>query len=401
MSANDESLFEGVDFGGVDEESVDAEWEDEPDPAKRNESGFGAVMLMDPTNVVDVGATRGRSAQWTATGADDGSEQSVVAARLELDRGGQITIAVWGAPRSGKTTFLRAMPFAAQEPVSGYLWNIAGRDKASREFLKDGIKQVIRDRIFPPASVGSIPLAWKFRGKKPRQDREGIFRWFADLLHDDAAGPDIEFVVEVNDVAGEVFAEKEGESQGRLREQMLDSMIRADGIVYVFDPIGTTQDDTNSFDYYVDTVERLKERAEGLNRMVGTGQLPQHVSVCVTKLDDPLVFEAAAAAGLVYSAESDALPEVPAEFAAKVLRELCLDEGSQYVCDRLEKDFVPSRIRYYVTSAVGFHQVDGRFDRADFGNGVGRKFRSVARPINVVEPIFSLYQRIVDGVNAP
>lgn len=387
MSDKNESLFDGIDFGGADDGPIDVDWENEPTPGQRGDPvpGAGAddarIVIAPVPLTGEIGVT-GNSRGRARGGPGDG----------EL-----IAITVWGAPRSGKTTFLRAMPFAADEPVSGYLWNISGCDVASREFLNNGVKQVIRDQIFPPASVGSIPLAWRFRGRKPRPARPGLFGWFADRLYDDAAESDIEFVVEVADVAGEVYAEKEGAPRGLLREQTLDTMARADGIVYLFDPIGANEEATNSFDYYVDTVERLKELAEESGTLVGTGQLPQHVAVCVTKLDEPQVFEAAET--LVYSAESDALPEIPGELAAQALRDLCRDRRSLFVCDRLERDFVPSRIKYYVTSAAGFHLVDGRFDRGDFSNRDGNNVRSVARPINVLEPVVSLYQRIVHGVD--
>ncbi|UGT62491.1 hypothetical protein [Nocardia asteroides] len=303
-------------------------------------------------------------------------------------------IEFWGAPRSGKSTFLRALEFAADEPVFGYRWKIIGRDKPSRDFLTTAMRDRL-DGDLPAASTGDVPLSWTFRG---RRHREAEGTWLSRLMSafgdDDDAEPDAVFTVDVHDLPGELFGRNTIHTE--LREQMLNRLVAARGIVLLFDPIGTKEADSNAFDYYLDIVGELRERVEQRKGLCGNGQLPHHLSVCVTKLDDARVFEAAMDARMIYDVESGTVPEVPAELAADLLRQLCEDDRSERLCIQLAQDFLPSRTRYFATTAAGFRVVNGRFDRNSPSTVEGKRYTAKGKPVNVLEPIVSLHQRIAE-----
>ncbi|WP_067538216.1 hypothetical protein [Nocardia crassostreae] len=327
-------------------------------------------------------------------------------ARLPIgipDDAANIRIAVWGAPRAGKTTYLSALRRAAQDPVDGNEWTISGRDDASTEFLITGVKRVLSNFEYPGPTTAVRLLAWKFQGMTHHERNTGWWARLRNWMLDSTRDADVEFILEVQDVPGEVYAGATEHQRHLLHDNVVERLLRAQGIVYLFDSVGAAEADTNSFDYYFETVERLRKRAVEQNLLVANGRLRHHVSVCVTKLDKAAVFDAAMAAEVVYRSSDDAVPQVPKEFAAELFNRLCGDTGSHFVAKQLANDFLPGRVKYFVTSASGFHLDGGVFDRADFTNDTedGRRLRSVAAPINVLEPIISLHRRIthpVDGV---
>ena len=301
-------------------------------------------------------------------------------------------IGLWGAPRSGKSTYLSALCIAAQRPVMGNDWSISGCDPASVDFLTESVKRFVREKDFPRPTRAHRTLSWRFEGTR-HLDPGGRFSGLRRMLSASSARRiDDEFVVEMQDAPGESFGEGE---EAKLADDVQNHLRKADGIVYVFDPIGNADLRTKSFDFYYDTLERLKAtmREDGL--MVG-GRLPHFVSVCVTKFDHPDVFDAAMKAGIIYQEHEGAMPVVPSSIAPEFLRSLCQDDASRYVCTSLTSDFLPERVGYFATSAVGFHLDNGKFDLGSFSNVTpdGNHFRSAATPINVLEPIISLVRNV-------
>ncbi|WP_330270276.1 hypothetical protein OG205_23650 [Lentzea sp. NBC_00516] len=303
-------------------------------------------------------------------------------------------LGLWGAPRAGKTTYLSALRIAAQKPVGGYNWSISGCDPASVKFLKESVQRFVRDKDFPPATIGYRPLSWRFQGARHHEVESLFGRLRKKLSAGTSHEVTREFIVEMQDAAGESFGEDEA---ARQNTGVLDHLLNANGIVYVFDPIGNKEKGAGSFDFYYDTVDRLKEKMRELDMLAGSS-LPHFVSVCVTKFDHPDIFDAAMKAGIIYQEHEGAMPVVPSSIAPEFLRSLCQDEGSRWVCDTLQSDFLPERVKYFATSSVGFHLNNGKFNLRDYSNVAedGRHFLSAAAPINVLEPIISLADRVRD-----
>jgi hypothetical protein len=136
------------------------------------------------------------------------------------------------------------------------------------------------------------------------------------------------------------------------------------------------------------------------------GYLPQHISVCVTKFDDPLLFQQACRAGFVNSGD-DGRPRVLDRHARRFFAALCegtfweeADErgvhGPKFVRRMLEQHFHPDRTRFYVTSSIGFNlRPDGRFDPALYSmvrdEEDGPRIIGPVEPINVLEPLVALH----------
>ena len=115
----------------------------------------------------------------------------------------------------------------------------------------------------------------------------------------------------------------------------------------------------------------------------------------------------------------DGMPRVRDEDAERFFHELCSGkfwgkryerglESAEYVRDQIMHIFHPDRIRYFVTSSIGFwmeppfgDRDSAWFDSDDFDNFNQREgkviIRGKVRPINVLEPLISLQQRIARG----
>ena len=115
----------------------------------------------------------------------------------------------------------------------------------------------------------------------------------------------------------------------------------------------------------------------------------------------------------------DGIPRVRDTDAERFFDELCTgtfwadsyEEGqtsAQFIRDQLKQVFRPEHIRYFVTSSIGFwmeppsgNKTSPWFNPDDFANCHERdgklSIRGKVRPINVLEPLISLHQRIARG----
>lgn len=80
-----------------------------------------------------------------------------------------VRIGLWGAPRSGKTSFLGALPIAAMQAQrhGQGSWRISGMSREANNFLNDSVTRLSTRRIFPEASVGLRSMSWSVQGEEP------------------------------------------------------------------------------------------------------------------------------------------------------------------------------------------------------------------------------------------
>jgi hypothetical protein len=195
----------------------------------------------------------------------------------------------------------------------------------------------------------------------------------------------------------------------------IDSLAYADGLVYFIDPLA--EPDVN---FMNQTINELLKRFAGTGRMAR--YFPHQVSVCMTKFDHPAVFQEARRNGLV-GYDRDGFPTVHEEHAKEFFDLLCrgnfwssrhgIDYRGAFIGNELRRCFYPERIRYFVTSSIGFWRPPGwgsevHFDPQDFANciqvpGEERSIRGAVSPVNVLEPILSLQQRLgaFSGLHGP
>jgi hypothetical protein len=319
-----------------------------------------------------------------------------------------IKIGLWGGPQSGKTTYLAALRHAANSATCG-TWNVMPLSPQSSNLMYE-LSQGLNKGRFPEANpVGtSRPLRWLFRGDLTGTElaRRRLGRRVATKSR---------FVLNLVDVTGMAFAYKP-EDFGvptKLADQALTELTNAGGLIYLFDPIGE-RDNRDSMDYVNRTITQMKE---WYAKNGGNGiHLPQHVSICITKFDHPQVFQEARDKGLVESGP-DGLPRVPDRNARDFFTMLCTgrfwskhyeqgDRSAKFVMDELQSTFGEDKIEYFVTSSIGFWKPMGwsgvlsEFNSEDFANFLPGdettppSIRGAISPINVLEPLVRLHQRI-------
>ncbi|KUJ67404.1 hypothetical protein ACZ90_28400 [Streptomyces albus subsp. albus] len=298
----------------------------------------------------------------------------------------RVRIGLWGAPRSGKTTYLAALPIAAmqcQRHGQGN-WLISGMTPEANNFLGDSVSQLAVRRVFPQATVGIQNMSWAFQGEVVPT---GVMR----------RPQQVSFVLEIQDASGEVFKRDHPQHQG-----IVDQLARAQGLIYLFDPLGDAQELTESLTFFYSTLNELSTRIRDMGGHY-RGRLPHHVSVCVAKFDHPDVFRPSVEAGWVtQDSVGSQLPRVPAQLSERFFQWMCDDfrgSNARLVRDGLANYFHPSRITYYATSAIGFrlnpqHVFDYRnYANEEIVDGV-RRISTSPEPINVLEPLTDLERSI-------
>jgi hypothetical protein len=329
-----------------------------------------------------------------------------------------VKISLWGPPGCGKTTYLAALGQAVTraDPSIGR-WSIWPENERSEKQLVDWSRGLVSQQKFPARTDLSeiVELQWLFvgdlTGSRYEQRRLGRRRR-------KPGRSESKFLLDLVDVSGEAYAYSAQETP--VVKKALEQLASADGLIYLFDPL-TEREARHASEYLDSTLVRLRRQMR--DRLVG-GYLPQDVSVCVTKFDDVQLLFQARRMGLVNYGE-DGTPRVLDEHAEKLFEALCKgdfwgdqDEESHasaaFVRDMLKHYFHPQRIRYYVTSSIGYWRPPGwnleaserpgfEFNPNDFSNiytdkDGERKIRGVIRPVNVLEPLISLQQRLADRV---
>jgi hypothetical protein len=310
-------------------------------------------------------------------------------------------IAMWGPPGSGKTTFLAALSVAMnRDSESG--WRIHGADDASEGQLIRFTNELVTGRRFPSATQGIAEYSWVMNGPNPHARRR-LFR------KDD---PDrVSVRLELVDAQGEIAGVNLNFTQ---RGQLIDNLARARGLIYIFDPVRESTDGDafeHTFGMLVQLARRMDEESSWRN-----GRLPHHVAVCITKFDEPPVFRTAEKMGLVVPSDDDhEFPRVPEYDAKELFYRLCSFSGTgnaDMVINALEQYFDRQRIRYFVTSAIGFHLPrDGKYDPDDPVNVLSMeeidprtgapktRIRGAVHPINVTESVQWLIGSILGDEN--
>ena len=329
-------------------------------------------------------------------------------------------IGLWGAPSCGKTTYLAALNVAVNQAAAQDLM-IFGVDDLSTDFLVENTTRLTRDRQFPPATNSGNQYSWVLRMETQVPERRRFGRQAMTTVP-------LEMNLDLMDEPGRVFndipnepstggggrdlgfdddddADADGDAGSvAAEESVMDRLASCDGLLLLFDPTKEWTDG-DAFNYFQGTLLRIAQR-----RMAGQatpgGRLPHYVAVCATKFDHPDVYRRAKNGGYRSFAMDDPslFPRVPDELAEKFFVDLVRQSergNADLVASALRKYFEPDRVRFFITSAIGFYKSrkSARFQEADFMNIVrqqGRDFqiRGAIHPINVVEPLVWLGQSL-------
>ncbi len=312
-------------------------------------------------------------------------------------------VGLWGATASGKSTFLSALFIAAMRSPAEL--RVRGANDESTDFLIRNTHILNAQHRFPPATSAQQPLSWTLHMSVPNRARS---RW--------RRGPAMvpfDFRIDLQDAPGRAYAAvPESESEPDRLDLDLDPddggdipdvasyLASCQGLLLLIDPI-RERDTGDAHEYFHGTLLRIAQRVE-----VALGQrLPHYVAVCITKFDDPGVFRFARDNEFLSYSEYDPMlfPRVHDDEAERFTREMLAGSrvsDVELVLGALRQYFYPERIRYFVTSAVGFFVgSSGEFREDDFQNVApveeGRYgIRGQLHPINVAEPLLWLGERI-------
>lgn len=301
------------------------------------------------------------------------------------------SVAMLGAPTSGKTTFLAALSIALTR--QGQEWKVVGADEASTQVLVRLTTALIHDHAFPPTTaLGAIEhYRWLLVGPTWRTTKR---RWFGSRRTLES----VKIGLDLADASGEL-AKPNLPSHGP-REELIENLIRSRGIVFLFDPISEFERG-DAFYYFFSVLAEVAARMIDTPECPG-GSLPHYVAVCISKFDELRVLTTAEELNLTITDPDDKynFPRVHDDDAREFFAHLCKVSRSgdaDLVMNTLKQYFRQDRIKYFVTSAIGFYvdpqsniynsdDIQNQLPNSDDPNDKAR-IRGTIHPINVVEPL--------------
>lgn len=318
-------------------------------------------------------------------------------------------IGMWGAAGSGKTTFLAALYIAVNR--SALDLSIFGVDDASTDFMVTSTHRLTNEHRFPEAWSALSLYSWTMN-MITTVDQQNRTR-FGRQTSVPVAVP-AQFNIDLRDVPGAFFSSDLAPALAQSRldlgdgtpdvapdpVDMIDYLAGCDALLLLIDPVRERRYG-DAHEYFQGTLLRMAQRR--MARMAPGAKLPHYVAVCITKFDDPEVYRFARLNGFrTYDVDDEFLfPRVHSDDAQSFFQELCNtdDSDADLIIGALKKYFQPERIRYFVTSAIGFYVKSGRFREDDHDNALEQsdgsvKIRGRIHPINVLEPILWLGQSV-------
>jgi hypothetical protein len=306
-------------------------------------------------------------------------------------RGQPIRIGLWGATRSGKSTYLASLPLAGmmRRPET---WTVVGTDDSAAEYLNHMVNLMVTQRVFPRPNRIVEAISWAFSGPPPATGLSAL----SHLIGRQPA--QVEFVLELHDPPGRDYA--------TVNPEVIEHLVNAHGVLYLVDPT-LNQDTDMTFQAFFHAVQLLHRRLGALGRLKH-GRLPHHIAVCITKFDDDHFFRRLATETDYVTQDSwgARLPRVPQERSREYFQWVCervLGSGATMVRQALDAFFLPKRIEFFATTAIGFRlNGQGMFDFRDFCNAdttsEPARLRGLPQPVNVLEPLIFLERQIRRGL---
>jgi energy-coupling factor transporter ATP-binding protein EcfA2 len=335
-------------------------------------------------------------------------------------------VGLWGAPGSGKTTFLAALSLAVQQTPQDLA--IFGVDTESTAFLKQGTAALTSRRTFPASTQAGTQYSWVLRMTTQVPEKKFMktkmttvpLELNLDLLDEPGRvfGVDPDQQAGAEPVGGSALGFDDDDDDDMADggdygipaadgDDVMDRLASCDGLLLLFDPVQEWKAG-DAYEYFQGTLLELAQR-----RMMGGApgdKMPQYVAVCVTKFDHPDVYRRARTSGLrTFSVDDPAFfPRVPDHLAERFFGNLVRESrtgNAEFIGSALRKYFYPDRVKFFITSAVGFYKnpQSMRFQERDPMNLVPQEggkpplIRGPVHPINVAEPLVWLGQNLAAG----
>lgn len=296
-----------------------------------------------------------------------------------------VPLSLWGAPGSGKTTFLAALQFAVNQFVHPAVSvNLTPASNLALKEAQNFRRMLTEERTFPMATAGISHQFWDFT---VTEKRRGLLRR--------GPGRSQTFLLEITDAPGRTYDDENAHS----KNPAITHLVNSRGLILLLDPIGELEQ-RNSFRHFGGVMENLRIAAIADGSLVD-GRLPQHLAVCLTKWDDPRVFVRAKQGGFVHTDDAG-VPRIadPAAFMTWISRAIP-ESNLGYIDQALRNNFHPNRVKYFITSSLGVGRVDPEQPGPDDFHRVvaeadDQLILDVIEPMNVVEPLLYLTSAVMD-----
>jgi hypothetical protein len=316
-----------------------------------------------------------------------------------------VRVGIFGSTQSGRTTFLAILGLLCTDWVStpwrrGEQWRIQLASDATRRFVEDSRKSFQLRGMFPPPNYrGDTATKMSFLLERRRLRRRYVdWGWRRERL--------ATISVTLEDWAGDDFA------ASKRPPDAYRYLSESNALVYFFDP---TYDDRprnqRSVDYFATVQADLGLAAAENNRMYRQ-YLPQHIAVCVPKLDEQSVFETARTYGCLRTDPDTGLPWVPPAQADRLFDFITYGQCSveSDLLRRLVRSaFHPSRMSFHALSSIGFwageggtldlHDVCNQVNlRAPYPGAPDWRLRSPLadiKPVHVLDPLIAVVERLL------
>jgi hypothetical protein len=309
----------------------------------------------------------------------------------------QRQVGIWGATASGKSTFLSSL-FIAASRFPDHLM-VRGNNDASTDFLVTNTS-ILQNHGFPPPTVDRAKLNWTLQMWVQNRIPRRVLRPAPERIPFDLN-------IDMQDAGGLEFASVPQAGPNRLdikgtarTEDIATYLGNCQGLLMLIDPM-RERESGDAYNFFFGPLLRMAQ-----DRRVPAGQrLPHYIAVCVTKFDDPVVYEFARDHGYLSYQGNDPvmLPRVHPDNAEQFMRHLFQGlpaSDIDLVAGGLRQYFYPDRIRYFIGSSVGFFVgPSGYFQEDDYRNvaqdETGKSvIRGAVRPVNVAEPLMWLGERM-------
>jgi len=310
-----------------------------------------------------------------------------------------LRIGLWGSPTSGRTTYLTVLASAGWQRWRRHAeWRVSAVDPATKKYLETSA-ETLAEKKFPRSNLPFDRKVNELSFHLERKQQEGARRRRGPT-------PVANITLEIQDRGGGQFGtEEKQESANRY-------LAESDVLLYFFDPTYDNSDEAIHKFHSVDFFQMVEAHLGMVAVQRDTlyhGFLPQHIAVCIAKLDDQHVFDVARDNGCTETDPGTGTRYVPSRRARRLFEKICQEQHrseADFLLNRLQNSFHPDRISFHALSSIGFWvPEDGEFDPDDVCNvirepqpagdmsPVERRIRGPIRPVHILDPLISLVER--------
>jgi hypothetical protein len=333
------------------------------------------------------------------------------------DDAAPVRVGIFGSTGSGRTTFLAILGICCTDWTAtpwrrNEQWRIRLASPETMSFVADCHSAFLANGRFPAATIpkqaAAVPLSFLLeRRRLVRRRSRLIWRREESLA---------KVTMTLEDWAGDDFGDAERPANA------YQYLAESDVLIYFFDPTydydSPRRPRRHSVEYFARAQADLGLAAYQSNSTLHRF-LPQHIAVCVPKLDEQEVFDMAVDYGCLRTDPATELPWVPPKHAGRLFEAITYRQRSAE-SDLLRRlvtsSFDPARTSFHALSSIGFWaDEDGDFDEENVCNRAEvleaesqspepewrlRTPVEHIRPVHVLDPLIAVVERALAQADA-